>query len=87
MDENSSNASQQIEVDIGGRRKALGAQWSRPFLQDHLLKIGLTLTRAEASTGQDISATHSLAICLLQHSLQCYNGFRSLDEAWDTSRQ
>lgn len=60
--------------------------WSRPKLQDQLLKSALTLTKIDADAGQNVTPTHSLAVCLLQHGLNRYSDLRRLGEAWRSTK-
>ncbi|KAI9552446.1 hypothetical protein GHT06_022812 [Daphnia sinensis] len=75
-----------MEIEIEGRRMVIQLNWSRPKLQDQLLKSALTLTKIDADAGQNVTPTHSLAVCLLQHGLSRYSDLRRLGEAWRSSK-
>ncbi|XP_057377386.2 uncharacterized protein LOC130698721 [Daphnia carinata] len=71
-----------MELGIEGRRMMIQLNWSRPKLQDQLLKSALTLTKIDADAGQNVTPTHSLAVCLLQHGLGRYSDLHRLGDAW-----
>ncbi|XP_045022963.1 LOW QUALITY PROTEIN: uncharacterized protein LOC116935278 [Daphnia magna] len=75
-----------MEIEIEGRRMVIQLNWSRPKLQDQLLKSALTLTKVDADAGQNVTPTHSLAVCLLQHGLNRYSDLRRLGEAWRSTK-
>ena len=72
-----------FKIDVDGRRLSIEKGWNQARLQDTLLQRALSLTRVDSAAGQDLSATHSLATCLIQHASGRYNDFSTLDEVWD----
>ncbi len=55
--------------------------WSRLQVDDHLRKLGLSLSAQTQASDNRLSAAESLIICLIQHSSGRYSSLTQIQDA------